>query len=65
MILTVNKATLTIKADDKSRPPGVADTPPTATYSGFVFGDTPGSLDVPVQLIPKAKHGKPAGHLPD
>ena len=59
--LTVNKATLTIKADDMSRPPGVTGPPPTATYSGFVNGDTAANLDTEVQLTPLATIDSPPG----
>jgi gliding motility-associated-like protein len=38
--LTVNKATLTVTAEDKSRLYGVANPPFTVVYSGFVNGDT-------------------------
>ena len=38
--LTVNKATLTVTADAKSRDYGAANPALTATYSGFVNGDT-------------------------
>ena len=38
--LTVNKAPLTIKADDKTKPEGFANPTLTATYTGFVYGET-------------------------
>jgi trimeric autotransporter adhesin len=38
--LTVNKAPLTIKADDKSRFELVANPPLTITYTGFVYNET-------------------------
>ena len=38
--IDVNPAPLTITADDKQRGPGLANPPLTATYSGFVNGDT-------------------------
>jgi gliding motility-associated-like protein len=42
--LTVNKATLTVTADNKSRNYNENNPPLTYTYSGFVNGDTPASL---------------------
>jgi hypothetical protein len=48
--LTVTRAPLTIRADDKSKTYGAANPALTATYTGFVNGDTPASLDVPVSL---------------
>jgi hypothetical protein len=38
--LTVTPATLTVTADNKSRPAGAANPPLTATIGGFVNGDT-------------------------
>ncbi len=38
--LTVNKAPLTITADNKSRFEGLANPPLTITYTGFVLGET-------------------------
>lgn len=37
--LTVNKAPLTIKADDKTKLTGHANPPLTITYTGFVYGE--------------------------
>ncbi|HWQ33421.1 MAG TPA: MBG domain-containing protein [Blastocatellia bacterium] len=42
--LTVNKATLTVTADDKTRVYGAANPTFTASYSGFVNGDTASAL---------------------
>ncbi len=39
-VLTVNKAALEIKADNKSRFEGLANPPLTITYTGFVLGET-------------------------
>src|SRR5207247_4632088 len=54
--LTVTKAPLTIRADDKSKGYGAAVPALTATYTGFVNGDTAASLDTPAPLStdPKA-----------
>ena len=48
--LTVTPAALTITADDKSKVYGAALPALTASYSGFVNGDTVASLDTPVSL---------------
>ena len=48
--LSVTPAPLTITADDKSKVYGAALPALTATYSGFVNGDTTGSLTVPPSL---------------
>jgi hypothetical protein len=42
--LTVSKAALTIKADRKVKPEGDPNPPLTATYTGFVPGETPAVL---------------------
>jgi gliding motility-associated-like protein len=42
--LTVNKAPLTISADNKSKTYGTVNPPLTASYNGFVNGDTQASL---------------------
>ena len=44
---TVDQAILTITADDQSKVYGAALPTLTASYSGFVNGDTPASLDDP------------------
>ena len=46
----VTPAPLTITADDKQRSAGVANPTLTASYAGFVNGDTAASLDTPVSL---------------
>ncbi len=48
--LVINKATLTITADNQSRSFGIANLPFTASYTGFVNGETPGSLTTPAAL---------------
>ena len=62
--LAVTRASLTIRADDKSRPLNQSNPPLTATYAGFVNGDTFGSLDSPVQLSTSATQSSPAGTYP-
>ena len=48
--LTVNKAPLTIKADDKTKPQGDPNPVLTATYTGFVLGETAAVLATPVTI---------------
>src|SRR5207245_1694127 len=52
--LTVTTAALTITADDKSKVYGAALPALTASYSGFVNGDSVGSLSSPVVLSTSA-----------
>ncbi|NLH75371.1 MAG: hypothetical protein GX456_20185, partial [Verrucomicrobia bacterium] len=59
--LTVTKAPLTITADNKSKVYGAALPTLTASYSGFVNGDTPASLDTPVTLSTTATASRPVG----
>lgn len=46
--LTVNKALLTARADDKSRGYGAANPGLTVSYSGFVNGDGPANIVAPM-----------------
>ena len=62
--LTVNPASLTIRADDKTKAAGKANPLLTATYTGFVNGDTAAALDVPVLLAPSATVSSPEGAYP-
>lgn len=59
--LTVTPASLTIRADDKSRPVNQPNAPLTATYTGFVNGDTSSVLDTPVSLSTTATQSSPVG----
>src|SRR5881394_21955 len=52
---------LTITADNKSRLVGQTNPPLTATYAGFVNGDTVSNLDVAVTLATTATSNSPAG----
>jgi hypothetical protein len=52
--LTVEKAALTIKADRKTKPEGDPNPPLTATYTGFVLGETPAVLLTPAVLTTTA-----------
>jgi subtilisin-like proprotein convertase family protein len=59
--LTVAKASLTITANNTNKVYGAAVPAFTATYSGFVLGETPASLDTPVNLTTTATASSPAG----
>ena len=63
-LLSVGRAPLTITADNKTRPVGAANPTFTASYAGFVNGDTPASLDTPVSFSTTAATGSPAGTYP-
>ncbi len=62
--LTVNRASLTIRADDKSRVVGQTNPPLTATYTGLVNGESATILDSPVILSTGASSGSLAGVYP-
>ncbi|PIF29864.1 gliding motility-associated-like protein [Flavobacterium sp. 9] len=62
--LAVTTATLTITADDKSKTYGSANPALTASYTGFVNGDTSASLDTPATLSTIAVTGSPVGSYP-
>ncbi len=52
--LVINKATLTITADNQSRSFGIANLPFTASYTGFVNGETQSNLTAPPALTTTA-----------
>lgn len=52
--LTVDPASLTIKANDKSRPYGQSNPVLTATYTGLVLGEGPSDLDADAILSTSA-----------
>ncbi|QKJ31112.1 gliding motility-associated C-terminal domain-containing protein [Mucilaginibacter mali] len=62
--LTVNKASLTIAADNKSKIYGAANPALTASYSGFVNGDTNASLTTQPTLSTTATAGSAVGNYP-
>lgn len=62
--LTVNPASLTIRADDKTKVVGAANPPLTITYTGFVNGDTASALDAAVTLATTAMDASPEGTYP-
>ena len=62
--LVVTPAALTITADNQARVFGAPNPTFTATYSGFVNGDTPASLTTPVILTTTAASDSPVGAYP-
>ena len=62
--LTVTPASLTIQADAKTKSYLAALPTLTATYTGLVNGDTPASLDTPVNLTTTADPLSPVGTYP-
>ena len=53
---------LIITADNKARIFGIPNPPFTASYNGFVNGDTPASLNTPVILTTSASSISPVGY---
>ena len=62
--LVVIPASLTITANNQSRVYGQPNPPLTASYQGFVNGDTPASLTAPVALSTPAAPASLAGSYP-
>jgi hypothetical protein len=62
--ITVNMAALSITADDKSRDQGQSNPVLTATYAGFVNGDTEASLTSPPNLSTTADVNSGVGDYP-
>ena len=62
--INVVPAPLTITADDKTRAIGAANPALTATYTGFVNGDTAASLDAPAVLATSATASSLPGTYP-
>ncbi|MDB5252597.1 MAG: type sorting protein [Flaviaesturariibacter sp.] len=62
--LTVNKAPLTIKADDKTKPEGDPNPALTVTYTGFVSGETASVLATPVTVSTTATSSSATGTYP-
>jgi len=63
-VLTVTAATLTVTADDLTRPEGEANPPLTYTLSGFVNGDTTGVVTGAPDLSTTAITTSPDGKYP-
>ncbi|HVV73865.1 MAG TPA: MBG domain-containing protein, partial [Verrucomicrobiae bacterium] len=61
---TVNPTQLTVTADNKSRAAGSANPPFTASYSGFVYGETASVLSGTPSLSTSATTSSPAGNYP-
>ncbi|MCC9065454.1 MBG domain-containing protein [Flavobacterium piscisymbiosum] len=59
--LTITKALLTITADDKTKVYGEVNPTLTASYSGFVNGDTATNLTTPPTIITTALDASPVG----
>jgi len=62
--LTVNKAPLTIKADDKSKPEGFVNPTLTVTYTGLVYGETSAVLLTQPTIATTAVTNSPVGTYP-
>ena len=62
VLIGVQKAPLTITAENKNKVYGAALPVLTASYAGFVNGDTTGSLDTPANLGTPATAASPAGN---
>jgi trimeric autotransporter adhesin len=62
--LTVNKAPLTVKADDKTKPEGDPNPTLTVTYTGFVYGETSAVLLTQPTISTTAVTASPAGTYP-
>jgi gliding motility-associated-like protein len=60
--LTVNPATLAITVDAQTKVYGTTNPALTASYSGFVNGDTPASLTTPVTLMTTATTSSAVGN---
>ena len=62
--ISVGKAPLFITADDNTRGAGLPNPVFSVRYAGFVNGDTPADLDVPVAIVTAASEGSPQGFYP-
>lgn len=62
--ITVNKASLTIKADDQAKVTGDANPPLTLTYTGFVNGEDAAGLNPSPVVSTTATTASPAGTYP-
>ncbi|RYY26419.1 MAG: T9SS type B sorting domain-containing protein, partial [Sphingobacteriaceae bacterium] len=63
-IVTVNKASLIITADDKTRIYGAANPAFTVSYNGFVNAETPAVFSSPATVGTTANTNSPAGNYP-
>ncbi len=62
--LTIGKASLTAKADDKSKTYGQVNPANSITYTGFMNGDNASSVTPPTISGPAATTGSPVGTYP-
>ncbi len=62
--LVVHKASLEIKADDQLKFEGLPNPALTATYTGFVYAETPAALLTPAVLSTTAEATSPPGAYP-
>ncbi len=62
--LTIGKATLIAKADDKSKTYGQANPPNSVTYTGFVNSDNSSSITAPTLSGPAATPASSVGSYP-
>ena len=62
--LTINKATLTVTADNQSRPFNSSNPVFTINYSGFVNSESPSVVDSPPTATTSAGLNSPAGTYP-
>ena len=63
-VLTVNRKGLTITADNKEKFVGTVNPPLTASYTGFVNGETSSVLTTPVSISTTAVTSSPMGDYP-
>ncbi len=63
-VLTVNKAPLTVIADNKTKPFGAPIPTLTATYVGFVYNDTPAEFTELPSITTTAVENSPVGQYP-
>jgi hypothetical protein len=63
-VLEIGRAPLRVRADDASRVAGGPDPDFTATYEGFVLGQTPDALDGRISFTTPATARSPAGLYP-
>jgi hypothetical protein len=62
--LTITKASLIARADNKSRPQGTANPALTITYVGLLGADTPASINTPPSISTTATDASAAGSYP-
>ncbi|TVQ34920.1 MAG: filamentous hemagglutinin N-terminal domain-containing protein [Geminicoccaceae bacterium] len=62
--LTVNPVQLTVTADDAARPAGAANPPFTASFDGFVLGETVADLAGSLSFTTPATPASPPGAFP-